>query len=408
MRCYSEPTRAVCIREVQNSIKDSVKQLLEDKINKFGLAEFFKITDQEIRGKNGSLIIFKGMQNYNAQSIKSLEDINVAWVEEAQTLSALSLRMLRPTIRAENSELWFSWNPMSKHDAVDKLLRGPNCPKDSIVVQVSWKDNPWFPAVLKQEMEEDYQNDPDEADHVWGGNYEIVTKGAYYAKLLLEAERAGRITNVPYDPEYPVYTAWDLGIDDCTAIWFVQVVGLEVRVIDFYQTRNIGLLDIARDAVKSKPYTYEEHYLPHDVDTRELSTAKTRKEQLEQIGLRPIRAGSKLPVADGINAARNLIPKCVFDATKCEEGIDALKSYRTEEDEDKNTNKAKPRHDWASHPADAYRELAVNLFDVKLRSRRPSVAYVDYDPLNYSPDPDGHRLERQHQADIDYDPFSYS
>lgn len=406
MRCYHKETRAVCIREVQSSIKDSVKQLLEDKIAKFGLDEFFDIKDNEIRAKNGSLILFKGMQNYNAQTIKSLENINIAWVEEAQTLSALSLRMLRPTIRAENSEIWFSWNPMSKHDAVDKFLRSARRPENAIVVSVGWKDNPWFPSVLHEEMKADYAVDADEADHVWGGNYEIVTKGAYYAKLILAAEREGRITRVPYDPEYPVYTAWDLGIDDCTAIWFVQIVGLEIRVIDFYQTRNIGLVDIARDAVKSKPYIYAEHYLPHDVDTRELSTAKTRKEQLEKIGLTPIRAGSKLPVADGINAARNMIPKCVFDAEKCEEGIDALKSYRTEEDEQKNTNKAKPLHDWASHPADAFRELAVNLFDVKQKSRRQKIAEIEYDPYNYSPDPYEGNVRRD-EAVIEYDPFNY-
>ena len=407
LRAFSKPSRIVCIREVQNSIKDSVKQLIEDKINKFSLGPFFKITEQQIEGKNGSLILFKGMQKYNAQNIKSLEDIDVAWVEEAQTLSSLSLRMLRPTIRANNSELWFSWNPMSKYDAVDQLFRGKNPPKNSIIIPVSWKDNPWLPDVLREELLEDYENDSDVADHVWGGGYEIVAQGAYYARAILGLERAGCIRAVRYDPNYPVYTAWDLGIDDCTAVWFAQIIGNEVRIIDHFETRNKGLLEIVAEDIKPKGYVYAEHYMPHDINTRELSTGLTRKEQLENMGFHDIVPGSQIPVVDGINAARNMLRKCVFDREKCQLGLDALQSYRTEEDDEKKTNKPKPRHDWASHSADAFRELAVNLFDTSKLSKRERTI-IEYDPLTGN-STDGHGVysaEQVHSGFMqDYDPM---
>lgn len=383
LRCFAQPTRVVCIREVQNSLRESVRQLIIDKIEKFELGDFFQVLDAEVRGRNGSLIVFKGMQSYSAESIKSLEGFDVAWVEEAQSLSHVSLRLLRPTIRKPGSELWFSWNPRHKRDAVDELLRGPTPPDDSLVVPVGWQDNPWFPDVLKAEMKQDYARDPEMADHVWGGNYEIVTEGAYYAKLLFEAETQGRVTSVPYDASEPVYTAWDLGLDDSTAVWFAQIFGAEIRIIDYFETRNVALIEIAK-RIKELPYVYAEHYMPHDIETREISTATTRREQCEKIGLRPIRPGAKLAVADGINAVRTLLPKCVFDQRKCEKGLEALQAYRTELNQEKNVFGARPLHDWSSHGADAFRELAVNLFDVKRSAKKRDVAQLEYDIYDYA------------------------
>ena len=143
LRCFLGPTRAVCIREIQNSIKDSVKQLLADKIAKLGLQSEFEVLEAEIRGPNGSIIIFKGMQSYNAANIKSLEAYDIAWVEEAQTLSQASLDMLRPTLRKPGSELWFSWNPRYKTDPVDQFFR-KRPPENSITVSINWSDHPWF------------------------------------------------------------------------------------------------------------------------------------------------------------------------------------------------------------------------------------------------------------------------
>ena len=164
MRAASGLTRIVCIREVQNSIRDSVRQLLVDKIQKFGLGQLFTVLDAEIRCVTGSLIIFKGMQSYNAETIKSLEGYDVAWVEEAQTLSAHSLELLRPTIRRPESELWFSWNPRHRTDPVDMFFR-KHPPPDAISIPVNWRDNPWFPTVLDNERRHDFEVDEETAEH---------------------------------------------------------------------------------------------------------------------------------------------------------------------------------------------------------------------------------------------------
>lgn len=180
IRCASVPGfRLVCVREVQRSIADSVKQLIEDKINAYGLSGFFTITDAEITGRNGSKIIFRGMQNHTAASIKSLEGFDVAWVEEAQTISRKSLELLTPTIRKQGSEVWFSWNPENENDPVDELLR-KEPPESSVVKLVNWNDNPWFPAELKADMERDKARDPDKYAHVWEGQYRALSEARVF------------------------------------------------------------------------------------------------------------------------------------------------------------------------------------------------------------------------------------
>lgn len=170
LRCYAKRTRAVCIREVQKSLDNSVKQLLEDKIDALKLHFFFRVRDTWIEAYNGSLIIFQGMQNHTADSIKSLEGYDVAWVEEAQTLSQRSLDLLRPTIRKPGSEIWFSWNPENATDPVDAFLVSEK-PANAIVVRVSFRDNPWFSSELREEMEHDKRADPDRYAHIWLGQY---------------------------------------------------------------------------------------------------------------------------------------------------------------------------------------------------------------------------------------------
>lgn len=247
-------------------------------------------------------------------------------------------------------------------------------------------------------------------------SFEAAVVGSYYGRLIARLERDKRITSVPYDPNLPVYTAWDLGIDDATAIWFAQIAGREVRLIDYAEYRGRSLVEVSKD-VLAKPYVYLEHYLPHDVDTREMTTAKTRKETLEGFNLRPIRAGSRLPVQDGINAVRNMLPRCVFDEKKCEVGLNALRAYRVEYDEKNKTPRKTPLHNWASHPADAFRELSVQLFDWKeaQESRRDRVARADYNPMALDQseirreldrdDRDNWASHRQHIAGTDYAPF---
>jgi phage terminase large subunit len=177
-RCLMNRTRAVCIREVQKSLGQSVKLLLDDKIKEWGLESdderpgTFRILNNYIAAPYGGAIIFNGMQDHTAESIKSLEGYDIAWVEEAQSLSQRSLDLLRPTIRKNTSEIWFSWNPRRPTDPVDQFLRGAGAPNDAIVVQVNWLDNPFLPSVLAKEVAWDQARDPDKYAHVWLGEYE--------------------------------------------------------------------------------------------------------------------------------------------------------------------------------------------------------------------------------------------
>jgi phage terminase large subunit len=179
-RCLLAPTRIVCVREIQKSLEQSVKRLLEDKIRQYELQDEFEILNNEIRTPGGGLIIFQGMQNHTADSIKSLEGYDIAWVEEAQTLSQRSLDLLRPTIRKPGSELWFSWNPRFPTDPVDSFFRGndredkskPHVPPpNSIIVETHFDSNPWFPDVLETDMLWDRQRDPEKYGHIWRGGY---------------------------------------------------------------------------------------------------------------------------------------------------------------------------------------------------------------------------------------------
>jgi len=167
-----QTSRSVCVREVQKSLAQSVKRLLELKIEQMNAGAYFEVQEAVIKSKKGDgLIIFQGMQNHTADSIKSLEGYDRAWVEEAQSLSQRSLDLLRPTIRKIDSELWFTWNPRNETDPVDALLRGPKPPPDAVVAEVNWQDNPWFPDVLRAELEYDRARDPDRYAHVWAGGY---------------------------------------------------------------------------------------------------------------------------------------------------------------------------------------------------------------------------------------------
>jgi phage terminase large subunit len=170
-RCASAKTDVVCLREVQKSLKQSVKKLIESKIEALGLGALFEIQHDRIKTPHGGVIIFEGLANHTSESIKSLEGFDIAWFEEAQVASQRSLDLLRPTIRKPGSELIFSWNPRFDTDPIEVLLRGPNPPPEAVVVEVNFEDNPWFPDVLHDEMEYDKRRDPEKYAHIWLGEY---------------------------------------------------------------------------------------------------------------------------------------------------------------------------------------------------------------------------------------------
>ena len=186
VRCVSERTDVVCLREVQRSLKQSVKKLIENKIEALGVGQHFEIQHDRIKGRNGSIIIFEGLANHTAESIKSLEGFDIAWFEEAQVASQRSLDLLRPTIRKPGSEILFTWNPRFGNDPVETLLRGPNPPPDTVVHEVNFADNPWFPSVLKDEMEYDRRRDPDKYAHIWLGEYVRNSEARVFKNWTIE------------------------------------------------------------------------------------------------------------------------------------------------------------------------------------------------------------------------------
>ena len=177
---------AVCVREIQRTLNQSVKKLIEQKIETLNVGAYFNVQDSRITSKHGGVIIFEGMQNHTADSIKSLENFGIAWVEEAQSLSQRSLDLLRPTIRADDSELWFSWNPNLATDPVDALLRGETPPPGAKVVKVNYRDNPWLPQVLRDELDYDQKRDPDKFAHVWLGEYQRNSEARVFRNWTIE------------------------------------------------------------------------------------------------------------------------------------------------------------------------------------------------------------------------------
>lgn len=236
-------------------------------------------------------------------------------------------------------------------------------------------------------------------------SFEAAILGSYYGREMQAAEKAGRIGRVPWEPNLPVKTWWDLGIGDSTAIWFVQALGREVRVIDYYEHNGVGLDHYAK-VLREKPYAYGGHLLPHDAAVRDLSTGTTRIQTLNSLGLKPTTIGPKLSPDEGINAARVMLPRCWFDAEKCARGIEALKQYRREtldesmwETPDKPAYRDKPLHDWTSHAADAFRYGAVAHREAQTGPRQ-TIADGDYDAYS----PPTYRGSRQTVAD-DYSPI---
>lgn len=210
--CLIQPTRAVCVREIQKSLEQSVKRLLEDKINRLGVASRFRVLDTRIEVDNGGLIVFQGMQNHTAESIKSLEGFRVAWVEEAQSLSQRSLDLLRPTIRMPGSELWFSWNPSKATDPVDTLLRGETRVPNSIVVEANWSDNPWLPAELVEEKDYDQRRDADKYAHIWLGGYQRNSEARVFRNWRVEA------FDTPTDARFYYGADWGFSVDPTTLV----------------------------------------------------------------------------------------------------------------------------------------------------------------------------------------------
>lgn len=365
-RCLAKETRIVCIREVQKSIKQSVKLLLEDKLKALGVTELFEITEAEIRHKtNGSFIIFQGMQNHTADSIKSLENFDVAWWEEAQTASEKSLNLLIPTIiRKPDAELWFSWNPDTEDQPIEKLLRGKTPLKDSIVVYTSYKDNPYLDPKVIEKIDEMKKLEPDKYQHTYLGHYRKSLEGAVYANEIRQAYEQNRITRVLPIPGKPIETFWDLGKRDHTSIWFAQMQMGEYRILDFYENTGFFLEHYVK-VIKDRGYNYGTFYLPHDADGERLN-AKSIANTLRNLmpGHTVVVLARMSGKEIGINAVRKIFPNCFFDEEKTKDGLKRLGAFKYEVDEFGGYS-TRPDHDEASDASDAFAQLALSLNEKK-------------------------------------------
>jgi phage terminase large subunit len=353
----SRPIRVVCAREIQKSIKDSVHTLLSDIIRQHGLEDFYEIQESIIRGKNGTEFKFRGLK-HNTAELKSLEGTDILWVEEAENVSDSSWEIIIPTIRKEGSEIWITMNVKNVSDPTySRFVARPD--NDILARKISWRDNPFFPEVLDKERRRLQRQDPEAYAHIWEGEPDSRRNGAVYAKQIARARDEGRITRVPYDPGHEVFTAWDLGFGDSTAIWWLQFVGRELRWLECYENSGEQLGHYAQ-IVKAKPYNYAKHghYLPHDGAHGNIRGDSVSK-QLQDMGLLNTVLPRDNDVSVGIELLRQTLAYSAFDAVKCKDGIHALENYGYEWDEERAIFKKTPRHDWTSHFADAARYAAT-------------------------------------------------
>jgi phage terminase large subunit len=382
-RCLMEPgTSAVCIREVQKTLAQSSKRLIEAKIESLGVGDRFRVYDDRIRAPGDGLIIFQGMQDHTAESIKSLEGYKIAWIEEAQTLTHRSLTLLRPTIRVQESEIWANWNPRHKSDAIDEFFRTKK-PDNAVVVCANWRDNPWFPRVLEDERQLDLTRYPERYEHIWEGEYAKAFEGAYFAHGLALAKTQGRIGRVAADPLLPLQAFFDLGGSgaraDAMAIWIVQFVSREIRILDYIE--GVGqVLAYYVDELRRRGYERALCVLPHDGINENNVTGKRYKDHIEEAGFatKVVENQGRGSATMRIEAVRRILPRCWFNQATTEAGRDALGYYHERKDESRNIGLG-PAHDWSSHAADAFGLMAICYEEptVKVQRReRPQIASV--------------------------------
>ncbi len=348
------------------------------------LRETSRENEMLIRFKCGSTWQFLGSDSYDA--LVGAPPAGIVF-SEWSLADPRSWSYLRPILDENNGWAVFIYTPRGRNHGLTTLKLARSSP-DWFAEVLTSHDTGIFEADRLATVRRELIMENGEADGaaIFAQEYECSFQaalvGSYYGGLMEAADKEGRIGSVPYDPAALVHTAWDLGIGDSTAIWFIQLVGQEIHWIDFYESSGVGLDHYAK-VLKEKPYAYGQHLLPHDARARELGSGKTRVETLAGLGLRS-RVVPRQAVDDGINALRLMLPRSWFDAAKCERGIEALRSYRREWDEKMATFRPRPLHDWSSHAADAARAGALGLKQRPKRSGpRPTRANSRYDPMRW-------------------------
>jgi phage terminase large subunit len=351
-----KPLRVLCTREVQKSLADSVHKLLSDQVEVMGLAGFYEVQQNIIRGKNGTEFTFAGLQQHTVDSIKSYEGVDRVWVEEAHAVSKKSWDVLLPTIRKPGSEIWVTFNPQLESDETyRRFVTTP--PPDCVAVLMNYTDNPWFPDVLENERKHAQASmKPEEYGHIWEGKCMPAVQGAIYFDEVADAEAKGRIRDVPIDPLLKTHAVWDLGWNDSMSIILVQRSASELRIVGYIEDSHRTLSDYAMQ-LKEMRINWGKDYLPHDGFTKDFKSGKTAQEILQAVG-RSVEQTPRIDVEGGIKAAREAFPRMYFDKTATARLIECLKRYRRQINQQTNEPGA-PLHDEYSHGADAFRYLAL-------------------------------------------------
>ena len=373
---------SLCVREVQKSLRESAKRLLEIKIQELGVGPYFEVQDKLIKTPGGGEISFAGMKDHTAESVKSFEGVGRCWIEEAQTISKKSWGMLYPTIRAPGSQIWASWNPRRAVDPIDSFFRKEaKDDSDVISVKADWSDNPWFPAEMEKDRLRDLTTKPDQYEHIWEGGYVTVTDGAYYAESLLRARHDGRICQIPIDPLLPVYSYHDIGgagaKADAYTIWIMQRVGQHIHWLDYYEARG-QVLSYHVNWMRSNGYEGAIIRLPHDGVNANNITGKRYADHWAEAGFNvppPLDNQGPGAAMQRVEHARRLFPRMKFDEVKTEAGRQALGWYHPKLDEDRQIDLG-PDHDWASHAADAFGLGATDYEEPKGVDDAPM--YIEY------------------------------
>lgn len=363
----AQPLRILCTREIQKSIKESVHNLLKTLIEEMKLDDFYEVLDTEIRGRNGTVFIFSGLHGHTIHSIKSYEGVDVVWVEEAHTVSAESWRILIPTIREENSEIWVSFNPDLDSDPAYQMFV-VNPPPNAIVVEMNYDDNPWFPPVLEMErrhakrtmLKDDYEN-------IWLGKCRSVVAGAIYATEVRDLIESRRARPMPYDPRFVVHTIWDLGWNDKMTVIMVQKpFPTTATIIDYYEDSHKTYAEVIGDLEK-KRYRWGTDHLPHDGKNKNPITGTSAEMTLKKLGRRKVKVLDKQDPDEGIRQTRMMFSRLLIDDTMVVNGdggfrgagrlIQCAKNYKRAINV-KTSEPGDPVHDQYSHGMDALRGLS--------------------------------------------------
>lgn len=358
----NKPGVIVCGREFMNSLAESSLAEVKGAIaSEPWLAAAYEVGETYVRTRDKRIeFAFIGLR-HNLDSIKSKARIRLLWVDEAEPVSETAWAKAIPTVREEGSEIWVTWNPERKKSATHKRFRD-DPPADSKIVELNWRDNPWFPAILNRTRLEDKAKRPDQYEHVWEGDYVTVVEGAYFAKSLTEAK--SRITRVAQDPLMSIKAFWDIGGTgakaDACSIWISQFIGKEVRVLDYYEAVGQPLATHVQ-WLRENGWGKAHCYLPHDGATNDKVYDVSYESALRaaQFEVTVVPNQGKGAAKMRIEAARRLFPSIWFNKDTTEAGRDALGWYHEKKSDDDRNIGLGPEHDWSSHGADAFGLMCV-------------------------------------------------